>query len=168
MSESIGDAFVGKLRALEDLKVEVERSKKEGKRIVFANGCFDILHAGHIRYLREAKSLGDILVVGVNSDASARKLKGEGRPYTPETERLEILSCLQPIDRLVLFEETNVSKLLLALRPHVHAKGTDYTVDTVPERETVKSFGGEVIICGDPKDHSSTDIGSRADPKRTQ
>lgn len=168
MSESIGDAFVGKLRALEDLKVEVERSKKEGKRIVFANGCFDILHAGHIRYLREAKSLGDILVVGVNSDASARKLKGEGRPYTPETERLEILSCLQPIDRLVLFEETNVSKLLLALRPHVHAKGTDYTVDTVPERETVKSFGGEVIICGDPKDHSSTDIGSRVDPKRTQ
>lgn len=168
MSESIGDAFAGKLRTLEDLKREVERRKKEGKRIVFANGCFDILHVGHIRYLRDAKSLGDILIVGVNSDGSARKLKGKGRPYTPEAERLEILSCLRPIDHLVLFEETNVSKILLTLRPHVHAKGTDYTVDTVPERETVKSFGGEVIICGDPKDHSSTDIGSQADPKRSQ
>lgn len=159
------DPCGGKLRTLEELSAEVERQKAAGKRVIFANGCFDILHAGHIRYLREAKSLGDFLVVAVNDDASAKKLKGEGRPYTPEGERLEILSCLEPIDRLILFDEDTVSNLLLALRPHVHAKGTDYTAETVPERETVKSYGGEVAICGDPKDHSSTDIGSVTRPK---
>jgi rfaE bifunctional protein nucleotidyltransferase chain/domain len=162
------DPYVGKLRKLDDLSAEVDRLKAAGKRVIFANGCFDILHAGHVRYLREAKSLGDFLVVAVNSDASARKLKGEGRPYTFETERLEILSSLEPIDRLVLFEEDNVSNLLMVLRPDVHAKGTDYTVDTVPERETVKSYGGEVAICGDPKDHSSSDIGSRIDAVRSK
>jgi rfaE bifunctional protein nucleotidyltransferase chain/domain len=159
------DPCGGKLRTLGELSAEVERQKAAGKRVIFANGCFDILHAGHIRYLREAKSLGDFLVVAVNDDASAKKLKGEGRPYTPEGERLEILSCLEPIDRLILFGEDTVSNLLLALRPHVHAKGTDYTAETVPERETVKSYGGEVAICGDPKDHSSTDIGSVTRPK---
>lgn len=159
------DPCGGKLRTLDELSAEVEREKAKGKRVVFANGCFDILHAGHVRYLREAKSLGDFLIVAVNNDASARSLKGDGRPYTPEDERLEILSCLEPIDRVILFEEDTVSNLLLTLRPHVHAKGTDYTADTVPERDTVKSYGGEVAICGDPKDHSSTDIGSVTGPK---
>ncbi len=159
------DPCGGKLRTLDELSAEVEREKAAGKRVVFANGCFDILHAGHVRYLREAKSLGDFLIVAVNNDASTKSLKGEGRPYTPEGERLEILSCLEPIDWLILFGEDTVSNLLLTLRPHVHAKGTDYTADTVPERETVKSYGGEVAICGDPKDHSSTDIGSATRPK---
>lgn len=153
--------YAGKLKTADALAGEVEQLKKSGKRIVFANGCFDILHAGHIRYLRAAKAHGDVLILAVNNDASARALKGEGRPYTPEQERLEILSALEPVDYLVLFEEGDVSKLLLRLRPHVHAKGTDYTVDTVPERETVLSYGGEVVVCGDPKDHSSTGIGKR-------
>ena len=103
----------------------------------------------------------------MNSDASARRLKGEGRPYTSQDERLEILSALEAVDYLTLFDEDDVSALLIALKPHVHAKGTDYTAETVPERETVRSYGGEVAICGDPKDHSSTDIGSRAGPRRS-
>ncbi|MDA1000642.1 MAG: adenylyltransferase/cytidyltransferase family protein [bacterium] len=156
------ESFGGKLRSADALADEVKLLKKTGKRIVFTNGCFDILHAGHIRYLRAAKAHGDVLILAVNNDASARALKGEGRPYTGERERLEILSALEPVDYLVLFEETDVSKLLLRLRPHVHAKGTDYTVETVPERETVRSYGGKVVVCGDPKDHSSTGIGRRA------
>jgi rfaE bifunctional protein nucleotidyltransferase chain/domain len=157
----VTDPFSGKLRTLEEMREETERLKAAGKRVVFANGCFDILHVGHVRYLREARALGDALVVAVNSDASARQLKGEGRPYTPEAERLELLACLEPVDYLVRFDETDVSRLLLALKPHVHAKGTDYTAETVPERETVRGYGGEVAICGDPKDRSSTGIGAR-------
>lgn len=155
------EPFAGKLRTLAALREETERLKARGKRVVFANGCFDILHVGHVRYLRGAKALGDVLVVAVNSDASARLLKGEGRPYTPEAERLELLACLEPVDYLVLFDESDASRLLLALKPHVHAKGTDYTAETVPERETVRSYGGEVAICGDPKGHSSSGLGVR-------
>lgn len=157
-----GEPDTGKILSLEDLGGAVERDKKAGRRVIFANGCFDILHAGHVRYLRGARALGDVLIVAVNSDASARRLKGEGRPYTPLEERLEILSALEAVDYLTVFDEDDVSRLLLALKPHVQAKGTDYTIDTVPERETVRSYGGEVAICGDPKDHSSTEIGSRA------
>ncbi len=157
-----GELGSGKILSLEDLWGAVERDKKAGRRVIFANGCFDILHAGHVRYLRGARSLGDVLIVAVNSDASALRLKGEGRPYTPLEERLEILSALEAVDYLTVFDEDDVSRLLLALKPHVQAKGTDYTIDTVPERETVRSYGGEVAICGDPKDHSSTEIGSRA------
>jgi rfaE bifunctional protein nucleotidyltransferase chain/domain len=156
-----GELGTGKILSLDDLGGAVERDKKAGRRVIFANGCFDILHAGHVRYLRGARELGDVLIVAVNSDASARRLKGEGRPYTPLDERLEILSALEAVDYLTVFDEDDVSRLLLALKPHVQAKGTDYTIDTVPERETVKSYGGEVTICGDPKDHSSTEIGSR-------
>ncbi|OGL61793.1 MAG: ADP-heptose synthase [Candidatus Tectomicrobia bacterium RIFCSPLOWO2_02_FULL_70_19] len=156
-----GGPFAGKLRTLEALREETERLKAQGRRVVFANGCFDILHVGHVRYLRDAKALGDVLVVAVNSDASTRRLKGEGRPYTPEAERLELLACLEPVDYLVVFDEPDVSRILLALKPHVHAKGTDYTAETVPERETVRSYGGEVAICGDPKDHSSSGLGAR-------
>ena len=161
------EAFGGKCLTHESLAEAVERNKKAGKRVIFTNGCFDILHAGHIRYLREARALGDVLILAVNSDASARRLKGEGRPYTSQDERLEILSALEAVDYLTLFDEDDVSALLIALKPHVHAKGTDYTAETVPERETVRSYGGEVAICGDPKDHSSTDIGSRAGPRRS-
>ncbi len=157
-----GEPGSGKILSLEDLRGAVERDKIAGRRVIFANGCFDILHAGHVRYLRGARSLGDVLIVAVNSDASARRLKGEGRPYTPLEERLEILSALEAVDYLTVFDEEDVSRLLLALEPHVQAKGTDYTIDTVPERETVRGYGGEVAICGDPKDHSSTEIGSRA------
>ena len=155
------DFFSGKLFRLDALVPEIDRLKAEGKQIVFANGIFDILHVGHIRYLRSAKKHGDILVVGVNGDASARKLKGEGRPFTNQGERLEVLAGIEPIDYLILFEDDDVTKLLLTLKPHFHAKGTDYTVDSVPERETVRSYGGEVIICGDPKSHSSSVIRER-------
>ena len=157
-----GEPDSEKILSLDDLRGAVERDKKAGQRVIFANGCFDILHAGHVRYLRGARALGDVLIVAVNSDASARRIKGEGRPYTPLEERLEILSALEAVDYLTVFDEDDVSLLLLALKPHVQAKGTDYTLDTVPERETVRGYGGEVAICGDPKDHSSTEIGSRA------
>jgi rfaE bifunctional protein nucleotidyltransferase chain/domain len=163
LNDGIG-SFGGKLLAADELVEAVERDKRAGKRVIFTNGCFDLIHAGHVRYLREASALGDVLVLAVNSDESARRLKGVGRPYTAQDERLEILSALEMVDYLVLFDEDNVSRLLLALKPHVHAKGTDYTAETVPERETVKSYGGEVAICGDPKDHSSTEIGSRTGP----
>ncbi len=151
----------GKWMRAEALAPVLESLRAQGKRIVFANGCFDVLHVGHVRYLRAAKEHGEVLVVAVNSDASARALKGEGRPYVPQEERLEVLSCLEPVDYLVLFEDLDVSPLLRAFKPHVHAKGTDYTPETVPERETVRAYGGEVVVCGDPKTHSSTELGAR-------
>ena len=151
-------ACQGKWMAMDSLKPVLDKLRQDGKRIVFANGCFDVLHVGHVRYFRDAKENGDVLVVAVNSDVSARALKGYGRPYVPQDERLEILSALESVDYLLLFDELDVSSLLLTLRPDVHAKGTDYTADTVPERETVRSYGGEIVICGDPKEHSSTDL----------
>ena len=141
----------------------VEDLKAKGKIIVFVNGCFDILHVGHIRYLKGAKALGDILIAALNSDVSVRALKGSGRPLTPEGERMEILSAIRFVDYVTIFSETRVDKLLLKLKPHIHAKGTDYTVETVPERQTVLSYGGQVAIVGDPKNHSSSEMaeGSR-------
>ena len=155
------EAFRGKWMPADELGPILEKRRAEGERVVFANGCFDILHVGHVRYLRAAEKKGDILVVAVNGDASARALKGRGRPYAPQEERLEMLSALEPIDYLLLFDEPDASSLLLALKPDVHAKGTDYTIETVPERETVRGYGGEVAICGDPKDHSSTELAAR-------
>ncbi len=140
------------------LKETLEHQKREGKIIVFTNGCFDILHVGHIRYLRDAKALGDILLVAVNSDASTRRLKGEGRPVVPEMERLEILAALEMVDYLTLFDTDTVSPLLTLLKPHIHAKGTDYTEETVPERDIVQQYGGQVAIVGDPKDHASSTL----------
>jgi D-glycero-beta-D-manno-heptose 1-phosphate adenylyltransferase len=137
-------------------RTAIERSK--GKKIVFANGCFDLLHVGHIRYLLGAKDLGDILIVGVNSDEQVKKLKGKKRPFTPENERAEIISAIRCVDFVTIFYEPTVIELLRALRPDFHAKGTDYTVETVPERDVVKEFGGKVAIVGDPKDHSSSDL----------
>ncbi|HEU4594276.1 MAG TPA: adenylyltransferase/cytidyltransferase family protein [Pyrinomonadaceae bacterium] len=133
-------------------------ARKNGARIVFANGCFDILHVGHVRYLEAARALGDLLVVGVNGDEQVRALKGEGRPLVPERERAEVVASLRAVDLVTIFHEPTVEALLLAVRPDIHAKGTDYTEETVPERDVVRSFGGRVQIVGDPKDHSSTEM----------
>ena len=139
----------------------VAAARNNGARIVFANGCFDVLHVGHVRYLAGAKQLGDVLVVGINSDGQVAIQKGPGRPVLPATERAEIVGALESVTFVTIFEEPTVEELLLALKPDVHAKGTDYTTDTVPERDVVRSYGGQVAIVGDPKDHSTTQIISR-------
>jgi rfaE bifunctional protein nucleotidyltransferase chain/domain len=142
------------IRDHSQLRTIVDALKQEGKRIIFANGCFDIIHVGHIRYLQEAKTLGDILIVAVNSDNSMREIKGN--PFMPEEERVEIVAALRCVDYITLFSEKTVVNLLLQLKPHIQAKGTDYTVETVPERETVLSYGGSIAITGDKKTHSSS------------
>ena len=139
----------------------IENLKKQRNKIVFTNGGFNILHVGHIRSLQDAKQLGDVLVVAVNSDASLRQIKGINYPLIPEDERLEVLAALECVDVLTLFSEPTVDSLLLKLKPHIHAKGTDYTKESVPERETVLSYGGKIAIVGDAKDHSSSSIISR-------
>ena len=140
------------------LIARVAIARKGGARVVFANGCFDLLHVGHVRYLEAAKGLGDLLVVGINSDEQVWRLKGEGRPFVPERERAEVIASLRAVDYVTVFHEPTVTELLLALRPDIHAKGTDYTEESVPERDVVRSFGGRVQIVGDPKDHSSTEM----------
>ena len=130
----------------------------KGKKVVLANGCFDILHVGHLRYLTGARALGDVLVVAVNSDKSMRSIKDPGRPILPEGERVALVSALRCVDYVVLFNEPDVSNVLDVLRPSIHAKGTDYTEQTVPERDKVLSYGGAVRITGDPKDHSTRSI----------
>ena len=132
--------------------------RARGGSVVLANGCFDLLHVGHLRYLNAAKQLGDILVVGVNSDIQARALKGEGRPFTIQHERAELIAGLKCVDYVTIFEEPTVEELIRAIRPDVHAKGTDYTEESVPEREIIREVGGRVAIVGDPKDHSSTEM----------
>ncbi|HEX8097657.1 MAG TPA: adenylyltransferase/cytidyltransferase family protein [Pyrinomonadaceae bacterium] len=136
-------------------------ARRGGARVVFANGCFDLLHVGHVRYLEGARALGDLLIVGVNADEQVRRLKGEGRPLVPERERAEVVASLRAVDYVTIFTEPTVETLLRLLRPDVHAKGTDYTEETVPEREVVRSYGGRVAIVGDPKDHSSTEMAGR-------
>jgi len=137
---------------------ETSRVRASGAKIVLANGCFDLFHVGHVRYLAGAKALGDFLVVAVNSDAQARRLKGEGRPLIAQNERAELVSSLRCVDMVTIFDEPTVEELIRSIRPDFHAKGTDYTVDTVPERDVVRECGGTVAIVGDPKDHSSTDL----------
>jgi rfaE bifunctional protein nucleotidyltransferase chain/domain len=149
---------VSKVLSRDALITVVAEARANGKRIVLANGCFDILHVGHIRYLSGARELGDLLVVGVNSDNQVAVQKGAGRPIVPAVERAELLTSLESVDYVTIFDEPTVEELLLALKPDVHAKGTDYTVDTVPEREVVRSYGGSVAIVGDPKDHSTSEI----------
>jgi len=144
-----------------ELSREVAAHKDAGRVVVFANGAFDLLHVGHTRYLQGAAAEGDVLVVALNSDESVRELKGPGRPITPLVERVEMIAALECVDYVTTFTETDVSRLLLLLKPHVHAKGSDYTVDTVPEVETVRSYGGRVAITGGPKDHNTTDIVTR-------
>ena len=147
-----------KIVTLDELAVECASWRDRGLDVVLVNGAFDVLHVGHIRYLAAARALGDRLVAAVNSDVSVRKSKGELRPIIPETERVEILSHLWMVDRIGLFDSLTVGPVLENLRPSIHAKGTDYTVDTVPEREVVAAYGGRTEICGDPKDHATTDL----------
>lgn len=143
---------------LEELKSIVEKERKKGKKIVFGNGCFDLLHVGHIRYLKGASDLGDILVVAVNDDSSVTGLGKRKRVVTPAQERAEIISAIEYVDYVVIFSDPTVENLLLTLKPDIHAKGTDYTEDNVPERNVVISYGGKVAIVGDPKDHSTRDL----------
>lgn len=142
----------------EELTKRVAAAKAEGARIVFANGCFDVLHVGHVRYLAGARKLGDILIVGINSDEQVAIQKGAGRPVLPAPERAEMVAALESVTYVTIFDEPTVEELLLTLKPDVHAKGTDYTTDTVPERDVVRSYGGQVAIVGDPKDHSTSAI----------
>jgi D-glycero-beta-D-manno-heptose 1-phosphate adenylyltransferase len=132
--------------------------RRAGKRIVLANGVFDLLHVGHVRYLEAARTLGDVLFVGVNGDAAVARLKGAGRPLMPAVERAELLAALRAVDHVVIFEEDSADALLSAVRPHVHAKGTDYTHASVPEAATARAIGTEVAIVGDPKDHATRDV----------
>jgi len=147
-----------KVKALQEISTLVSEFKEAGKTVVFANGCFDLLHVGHIRYLEAARALGDILVLGLNGDKSVRQLKGPGRPLMNQEERAEILAALECVDYLVVFDEPTAKQVLETLKPDVHAKGTDYTRESVPERETVLSYGGSIAIVGDPKDHSTKDF----------
>ena len=135
-----------------------ERLRAEGKRIVLANGCFDLLHVGHVRYLEAARGLGDVLFVGINGDAAVTRLKGKGRPLMPAPERVELLAALRAVDHVVVFDDDTADALVAAVRPDVHAKGTDYTADSVPERETVRKHGGRVAIVGDPTAHATRDV----------
>ncbi len=147
------------------LIARVAIARRSGARVVFANGCFDVLHVGHVRYLEAARALGDLLVVGINSDEQVRALKGKGRPFVSERERAEVIASLRAVDLVTIFPEPTVEALLLAIRPDIHAKGTDYTAETVPERDVVRSYGGRVAIVGDPKDHSSSKMLLRLNQK---
>jgi len=144
-----------KIGTLEEVRRRVEDARAGGRTIAFANGCFDVLHVGHVRYLEGARGEADVLVVGVNGDASVRRLKGEGRPVLPEADRALLVAAVRAVDHVVVFPDDDVSRLLLALRPDVHCKGTDYTPDTVPEKDVVRSYGGRVAIVGDPKRHDT-------------
>jgi rfaE bifunctional protein nucleotidyltransferase chain/domain len=140
------------------VRESVEQARRDGRRVAFANGCFDVLHVGHARYLQGARAEADLLVVGVNGDASVRRLKGEGRPVLPEDERALLVASLEAVDHVIVFQEDDVRRLLLELKPDVHCKGTDYTTDTVPERDVVLSYGGRVAIVGDPKGHDTSTL----------
>lgn len=150
--------FFAPILEREALISETSHARAAGAKIVLANGCFDLFHVGHVRYLAGAKALGDLLVVAVNSDKQAQKLKGEGRPLIPQNERAELVSSLRCVDLVTIFDEPTVEELIRSIRPDVHAKGTDYTVDTVPERDVVRECGGTVAIVGDAKDHSSSEL----------
>jgi rfaE bifunctional protein nucleotidyltransferase chain/domain len=152
------ELFKDKIKTLGELKEIVADVKRRGGKVALANGCFDLLHVGHTRYLKGAKDHADILIVGVNGDKAVRVLKGGGRPYITEQERMMMVAAIEFVDYVTLFDALRVDDLLLALKPDFHAKGTDYTEGTVPEKDVVASYGGRVIITGDPKEHSSTDI----------
>lgn len=147
-----------KLHSLPELTEIIKEHKNQDQKIVLANGCFDLIHIGHIRYLRASKKRGDILVVALNSDSSVRRLKGRGRPLLKLKERVNIISSFSFVDYITSFEELNVKKVLLAFKPDIHAKGSDYTKETVPEKETVKGYGGDIAITGGPKVKSTSQI----------
>ncbi|HYT06622.1 MAG TPA: adenylyltransferase/cytidyltransferase family protein [Rugosimonospora sp.] len=150
-----------KILPLEPLALKVAEHKDRGERVVLANGCFDVLHVGHVRYLQGARREGDVLVVAINSDQSVRSLKGKGRPVLPAEARARLVAGLAAVRYVVIFDEPDVTRLLSILRPDVHAKGTDYTTETVPERETARRLGVRMAIVGDPKQHSTRDLLAR-------
>ncbi|MGH9255888.1 MAG: adenylyltransferase/cytidyltransferase family protein [Vicinamibacterales bacterium] len=152
---------MGEVLQREALLRRVAADRAAGRTIAFANGCFDLLHVGHIRYVDAAAKEADRLVVAVNDDASVQRLKGAGRPILPAADRAELVAALRPVDYVIIFPEPTVGPLLDAIRPDVHCKGTDYTLDTVPERDIVKAYGGRIAIVGDPKDHSTRDLLAR-------
>jgi rfaE bifunctional protein nucleotidyltransferase chain/domain len=149
-------AAAGKILPLAELKAQLAAARAAGRTLALANGCFDVLHVGHARYLEGAKAEADLLLVAVNADASVLRLKGPGRPVLPAEDRARLVAALRAVDYVVVFEEDDVRRLLLELRPDVHCKGTDYTPETVPERDVVRSYGGRVAIVGDPKDHDTS------------
>ena len=156
-----------KLLSRDELRARVSAWRRAGERVTLANGNFDLLHVGHVRYLRGAKALGGRLVVAINSDESVRALKGEGRPIMPENERAEIVAALAAVDAVVIFSELDVRAIIREIRPDVQAKGTDYTAESVPERDVVTECGGRVAIVGDPKNHSTSEIiRSRLSPRK--
>jgi D-glycero-beta-D-manno-heptose 1-phosphate adenylyltransferase len=146
------------LVGIEEAARQAAEWRSRGRRVVLANGCFDLLHVGHVRYLRAARGLGDALVVALNSDASVRRLKGPGRPVIPADERAELIGALASVDLVVVFDDDSAEALIARLRPDVHAKGTDYTEESVPERAAVLAAGGRVVIAGDPKSHATRDL----------
>ena len=146
------------LGSVDEAAAVAERLRRAGKIIVFTNGCFDLLHVGHIRCIEAARARGDYLFVGINSDRSVRNLKGPGQPLTPQAERAEVLSALSAVDFVFVFDTLTADEPILKIRPHIHAKGTDYTEKTDPERESVLSYGGKIAIVGDPKGHATRDI----------
>ena len=154
-----------KILSRSQLRNRVDEWRRDGTPIILTNGCFDLLHVGHIRYLHGAKSLGGKLVVAINSDRSVRELKGEGRPAMPQNERAEILAALADVDAVIIFDEPDVRALIREIRPDVQAKGTDYTRENVPERDEVLACGGRVEIVGDPKDHSTSDLLKQLEPR---
>lgn len=143
---------------LDEAAVAADRLRRQGQRIILANGCFDLLHVGHLRYLQAARALGDVLFVGINSDAAVQRLKGVGRPLMPARERAEILASLRSVDHVVVFDDDTADRLVAAVRPAVYAKGTDYTAASVPEGPSARALGATVAIVGDPKDHSTRDL----------
>jgi rfaE bifunctional protein nucleotidyltransferase chain/domain len=152
---------MGRILTEPELEAAIRADRAEGRTIAFANGCFDVLHVGHVRYLADAKAQADRLIVAVNDDASVNGLKGSGRPILTGADRAELVAALGSVDYVVLFADHDVNRLLARLKPDVHCKGTDYTVETVPERDTVRAYGGRVAIVGDPKDHSTRDLLAR-------
>ena len=150
--------MTAKIMKLEALKKEIEADKEAGELIVFTNGCFDILHVGHIRYLRKAASLGDRLVLALNSDSSVKKLKGKARPFVPEAERLEMLAALEMVDYLILFSEIDARQLLEEIEPQIYVKGGDYRIEDLPEAETVYNYGGKIVLVTEVKGKSTTNI----------
>jgi rfaE bifunctional protein nucleotidyltransferase chain/domain len=149
---------LGKIKTLPVLRRTIAEEKAEGKTVVLANGCFDLFHVGHIRYLRAAKTKGDVLVVALNGDSSVQRLKGKGRPILPQQERAEILAAFSFVDYVTIFNEPMVTKVLRALKPDIHVKGSDYSRETVPEKDTVKSYGGRVAIVGGPKIRNTSQV----------
>jgi rfaE bifunctional protein nucleotidyltransferase chain/domain len=158
---------MGRIVSESELDALVKEERRAGATIAFANGCFDILHVGHVRYLAGAQAEADRLIVAVNDDESVRGLKGEGRPVMPAAARAEMVAAVRGVDFVVVFPEPSVDRLLTRFKPDVHCKGTDYTVETVPERETVRAYGGRIAIVGDPKDHSTRELLARLEQPGT-